>query len=83
MLEMAINNVEEGSLKDRVHIGVVSCQVLHFLDSIVTDLAQNLVCCSSLPYKSTKKKIFFLDPLKYPKSTLVVLRKCQKMKKRP
>ena len=47
------------------HSRVVSCQVLHFLDSIVTDLAQNLVCCSSLPYKSTKKNWF--GPLKVPK----------------
>ena len=32
---------------------VVSCQVLHFLEVRVTNLAQNLVCYSSLPYKST------------------------------
>ena len=30
---------------------VISCQVFHFLEGIVIELAQNLVCCSSLPYK--------------------------------
>ena len=32
------------------------------LEVMVTDLAQNLVCCRSLPYKSTRKIFFVWTP---------------------
>ena len=50
------------SIKSLQDFGVNSCQVFHFLDEIVHDLAQKLVCCSSLPYKSKKKRKEILAP---------------------
>ena len=57
--------------------------MVDWMENITIELAKELNQHLKIAklYCDQQKK--YLDPLKYSKSTLVVLRKCQKMKKRP